>query len=334
MRLFRLLIGFIIFMPTLQATENASRYTTLITKVNSLMHKYHYMPEQLNGAGYQNMLVQMQAHAKTASSDEAFIEGFNKLWHKGPFSHVRMQANEQPADALAAYLDQMQVGENATSLTIDDSIALMQINTMMGTDTIERIGTYYKQIISANVSTLIIDLRNNNGGAFAVKPLLGHLIEAPLDVGMFVSQPWNAKHNKPPSIIDAQKRQPWFGWSIRSFWQDVQTVDLLRIQMQPHAPYFTGKVYVLTSKQTASAAELGTDALGYLDNVKIIGETTAGEMLSQSVFDLAEGILLFLPIADYYSHRSGRIEGQGVKPDIEIAADQALIKAKELISGD
>jgi hypothetical protein len=33
---------------------------------------------------------------------------------------------------------------------------------------------------------LIIDLRRNGGGAFAVVPLIAHLIDDPIDAGLFV----------------------------------------------------------------------------------------------------------------------------------------------------
>ena len=81
---------------------------------------------------------------------------------------------------------------------------------------------------------------------------------------------------------------------------------------------------MLTSSTTASAAELAADILQGSGRATLIGETTAGEMLSQKMFDVPGGFLLSLPIADYYSATNGRIEGVGVKPDIESGADAAL----------
>ena len=63
---------------------------------------------------------------------------------------------------------------------------------------------------------------------------------------------------------------------------------------------------------------------------QVVGETTAGEMLSQKPFDLDGGYLLFLPIADYYSLYSGRIAGNPVEPDVPVDAEQALERALEL----
>ena len=47
-------------------------------------------------------------------------------------------------------------------------------------------------------------------------------------------------------------------------------------------------------------------------------------MLSQKIYDIPGGLHLSLPIADYYSAVHGRIEGVGIKPDIETNAADAL----------
>ncbi len=92
--------------------------------------------------------------------------------------------------------------------------------------------------------------------------------------------------------------------------------------------------YVLISKKTASAAEFTVDALAQVESVIIIGETTAGEMLSQKMYDLPHGFQLSLPIAEYYSHRIGKIEGKGVDPEIEIDQNVAIDIAFSLIEGE
>lgn len=56
----------------------------------------------------------------------------------------------------------------------------------------------------------------------------------------------------------------------------------------------------------------------------------AGRMSSQKMYDVPGGLQLSLPIADYQSHHGGRIEGKGVRPDVEAEASQALSRALEL----
>jgi C-terminal processing protease CtpA/Prc len=202
---------------------------------------------------------------------------------------------------------------------------------MMGLDTIEQIDAAYAEIAKRETSALIIDLRENFGGAFAVLPLVSHLLANPVDAGSFVSQPWNALYKREPSRADLSAVDPWQGWSIKTFWADVETDLLTRIRFLPMEPVFDGPVYVLTSKRTASAAELATDALKVANRAVVIGEKTAGEMLSQKIYDIPGGLQLSLPIADYYSVVNGRIEGVGIKPDIETdAADAFDVALKQL----
>ena len=50
----------------------------------------------------------------------------------------------------------------------------------------------------------------------------------------------------------------------------------------------------------------------------------------QRQFDIPGGFHLRVPIADYYSTKSGRLEGAGVVPDIPVKAEEALEAALEL----
>lgn len=308
---------------TLSAHANSSFESTL-ADIEKAMQTYHYSPRELHSQEYKTMQAKMKALAQSATSKNDFIDGFNQIWSDGPFSHVRIAEAEQSAEALAEFLDSMNVGGNGAALTWKENVAILTVDTMMGQDTIKQIDDAYREISQRDASALIIDLRENNGGAFAVKPLVSHLINAPLDSGVFVSQAWNASSDMPPTVKEMKTVAAWDGWSIKAFWNDAQNNNLTRIQFKPASPYFGGKVFVLISNKTASAGELAADALLALPNVTIIGETTAGEMLSQKMYDVAGGLQLFLPIADYYAVNSGRIEGRGVKPHISIPANNAL----------
>mgnify|MGYP001824876025 FL=1 len=204
----------------------------------------------------------------------------------------------------------------------------------MGADTIEQIEAAYDRIAESDVDSLIIDLRGNGGGAFAVKPLVEHVIDEPLDAGYFLSQVWNRKNTRLPTTDEVMAAQPWSGWSIIAFWEAVQSEEIMRIQMQPAEPNFDGDVYVLIDTKTASAAEMAADALRASGLATLVGERTAGEMLSQSMFDVADGFVVSLPVADYYSLEHGRIEGAGVQPHIGSSSEKALETVQKLTSGD
>lgn len=306
------------------AEPSATDYPAVADAIDQTMQAYHYNPAELAGAPYRDIVAQVAALAETVESDEAFVSGFSDIWKTGPFSHVQLSIAQQSAEDLTAYLDNLRIGGGGAVLSWQDDVAVLTVNTMMGLDTIEEIDAAYAAIAEQGADKLIIDLRENGGGAFAIRPLVNHLTDEAFIAGGFISQPWNAKHERAPKLKDMKKVAPWEGWSIRAFWKDAQENALTVVQFEPSTPVYDGPVYVLTSNRTASAAELATDALKVSGRAVIIGETTAGEMLSQKIYDIPGGFQLSLPIADYYSAEHGRIEGAGVTPDIEALAAGAL----------
>ena len=322
----------------IQAQDKKSKLITqellaVSDSISQKMFKYLYNPNELNTPGYLALEKKVLGLAKTAQTKQEFVKGFNQFWQEGPFSHVALSLTEKTANEMAEYLDKMRVGEQSVSLEWVEKTAILTVNTMMGVDTKERIFEAYREISKNETKSLIIDLRNNRGGTFAGIPLVCHVLTDSIDAGIFVSRKWWENNKKEPKLEDVQDLKPWQGWSLMSFWTDVQKVPLTRIQFTPMHPHFGGKVYVLTSKKSASATEFTVDAFAHEENVTIIGESTAGEMLSQKMFDLPHGFQLSLPIAEYYSTRIGRIEGKGVKPDIAIDQSVAIDLAISLING-
>lgn len=314
-----------------ERANGQSELLTAATEISSVLRANIYDPHMLATPAYRSIEKKTYVLAKTSVDRESFVRDFNKIWRVGPFSHVNLSIANSNAEDLAKYLDNLRVGEGAV-LSWRDNVAVLTVNTMMGIDTVEQIDGAFVEIEKRGANALIIDLRENEGGAFAVRPLVGHLIDAPLDAGAFVSQKWYRKHSRAPKKSDVVELAPWQGWSIISFWDDVRRAPLTRTQFEPIEPIYNGPVFVLTSSQTASAAELATDALAADGRSVVIGERTAGKMLSQKPFDISAGMQLFLPIADYHAWRSGHIEGNGIAPDIETPADRAMEAALSRIS--
>lgn len=312
----------------------AGRFSDVTDTVSDLMIRWHYNPAELDTADYRAM----EAHVATATAGsetpEDFARRFNAVWREhGPFSHVRIDVARSSAADTAAYLDTMQVGGGGAKLDWRDDVAILTVNTMMGADTIEQIEAAYDEIAARSARALVVDLRANDGGAFAGMPLVGHVIDKPLDAGAFVSQRWARENNRAPVAADLQGVAPWTGASLSAFWRDAQEDRLLRIRFQPMTPHFAGPVFVLVSAKTASAAEMTADALRASGRATIIGEKTPGKMLSQKMYDLPQGLQLSLPIADYYSMTMGRIEGAGISPDVTVPSEDALETAMRLIAG-
>ncbi len=317
------------------ATEKTDEQPVNLTEIpgaiSALMRQYHYDPSVQSDPEYLAIEQKVTDIANSVTTRSEFVAAFNKAWREGPFSHVRLSVARMNAAEMAAYVDTIRIGGGGAILDWRDDIAVLTVKTMMGLDTIEEIDAAFLDIAKRPTRALIIDLRENEGGAFAVRPLVGHVIDTPVLGGVFVSRKWSSEHDGYPTKQEVEAVEPWQGWSVKAFWHDLQTDPMIRMQIEPSKPVFDGPVYVLTSSKTASAAELATDALAASGRAIIVGEQTAGEMLSQTMFDLPEGLQLALPIGDYYAFHSGRIEGNGVPPHISVKAEEAMDKALSLI---
>ena len=307
----------------------ADNFRDAAEAINATIRANHYRRTELDGAPYRQIEHDVIALGERATSAEQFIESFNALWRKGPFSHVSLRKAQESAAQRYARFDTEMAGPQAVNLAWQGNVAILTVNTMSGADTIEAIHAAYEQIVSRKAAKLIIDLRRNDGGAFAVVPLVGHLIAKPIDAGVFVVGSWYADHRTPPGSADFASARPWRGYSVRAFQADVLTRPLTSYRIDPLRPHFQGPVLVLTSARSLSAAEIAADALKSLGRAKIVGEKTPGAVLSSKLFDIPGGFHLRVPIADYYSITGARLEGSGVTPDIAVSSDQALDVALE-----
>lgn len=307
-----------------QAAWNPGEATAAISET---LRGHVFNPSETASPAYRQVMERIEALAGTRPEREAFVKGFNQAWGEGPFSHVRLAVARGSADQTADYVDQLRVGGGGASLAWQGDIAILTVNTMMGVDTIEQIGAAYQAISERGARALVVDLRGNEGGAFAVVPLVSHVLAEPLEAGVFLGARWFARKQPQPVLADMPALPAWRGWSLKAFWADVEREGILRIRFEPAAPGYSGPVYVLTSRRTASAAEMAADALQAGGRALVIGEVSAGQMLSQKMYDVPGGLQLSLPVADYFSHHGGRIEGRGVSPDVVVPAGEALERA-------
>jgi carboxyl-terminal processing protease len=78
---------------------------------------------------------------------------------------------------------------------------------------------------------------------------------------------------------------------------------------------------VLVNRVTASSAEIVSGALQDLKRAVVVGEATRGKHVAQTVHELSGGDALRVTTARYTLPSGRSIEGGGVRPDVEQAAD-------------
>lgn len=89
-------------------------------------------------------------------------------------------------------------------------------------------------------------------------------------------------------------------------------------------------MFVLIDRETVSVAELAAAALGGSGRATLVGERTAGELLTVDTVPLADAFVMMTPLADFSDARLGRVEGVGVAPNVATSSADALNRALAL----
>ncbi len=134
---------------------------------------------------------------------------------------------------------------------------------------------------------LIFDLRGNLGGhVFALASILGDIFPRPVDMGTMVHRGRAAR---------------WHQWIF-----------------QRGGVRYPGKIAVLVSPGTTSAAEILAQLVQEYGRGTVVGQTTGGALLTSVFWPLPGDGKLWLSVYDYHSPKGTRVEGRGVFPDIAL----------------
>jgi len=80
-------------------------------------------------------------------------------------------------------------------------------------------------------------------------------------------------------------------------------------------------VVVLINQYSASASEILAGAIKDYGIGKLVGVTTFGKGIVQSVFDLNDGTAVKLTVSDYYTPNGYNIHNIGIEPDVKVELD-------------
>lgn len=168
----------------------------------------------------------------------------------------------------------------------------------------------------AGARALILDLRWNGGGNdLGFTRVMGHMTPTPLDLGEI-----RLRHCEPdPADVEGCLQDGRF---------DVQPIRADAVA----APAFpTQPIYVLTSKDTFSAAEAVAFDLQVEGRAVVVGERTGGGGNISASMDLGPWFTVVMPIGvGVHPKAAVNWEGVGVAPDVLVPADRALETALAL----
>ncbi|WP_438481660.1 S41 family peptidase [Oleiharenicola lentus] len=131
---------------------------------------------------------------------------------------------------------------------------------------------------------VVLDFRHNPGGnAFVLQVAVAEFFDHRVATGAFVKRD------------GAERDQHGLAWFSANY---------------------AGKVVILTSPASGSAAEIFSHVLQHHKRATVIGQKTAGAVVLSRYYRLPGGGLLQLPFQDYIGLDGQRLEGRGVTPDI------------------
>ncbi|MHA7944696.1 S41 family peptidase [Formosa sp. 3Alg 14/1] len=161
-------------------------------------------------------------------------------------------------------------------------VGYLMYNAFTGTDAFDsQLNSAFGTFKSEGISDLVLDLRYNPGGSVSTATWLASMITGQFTGDVFVKEEWNSdwqtyfETNSPEAIlnpfVDTMEKRSTSG-SV-SFSETINHLNL-------------SKVYVLTTRSTASASELIINGLTpYIDVVQIGGITTGKYQASRTVYD-------------------------------------------------
>lgn len=187
----------------------------------------------------------------------------------------------------------------------DGKTAILTV-TRFDEDTGTMIQNFARGFADKGIKKVILDLRGNGGGyVAAAKDLLSLWI----DGGKVLTQ--KSKHFGDSTTLAN---------SGKALLKDMKTI-------------------VLVNGSTASASEIVAGALQDYNKATIVGETTYGKGVVQSLYDLSGNTILKVTTAEWYTPNDRSINNEGITPDIEVERsyedinamrDPQMDKAKEL----
>lgn len=180
------------------------------------------------------------------------------------------------------------------------------------------------------IDCLIIDLRGNTGGGIAALRVMSFLTPGRIPVGFALDR------NRTTSNLDTEKLSfPRFARippSPKNLWllgvryaPAMLAKKSIVLETEGLGPMpFHRRTILLVDRHTASAAEMIV-AFARENNLStIIGEKTAGRLLSSTSIKVGKGFRLALPTGAYYTWKGSVLEGTPMEPDHVVDFDWRL----------
>ena len=185
------------------------------------------------------------------------------------------------------------------------------------------------------IDSLIIDLRGNTGGGIGALRVMSLLTPGRIPVGFALDRKRVTPHLDLEKLrfrrfhaIPASKNALWLLALQFAPAMLAKTPIVLETEGLGRKA-FHGRMTLLVNRHTASAAEMIV-AFAHENNLaRIVGENTAGKLLSATSVKVGQGFRLALPTGAYYTWNGLVLEGTSIEPDELVAFDWQAARANK-----
>lgn len=211
---------------------------------------------------------------------------------------------------------------------IEDGVGYLRVTMFPGMVGVEVANEISKAVGTLGaINSLIIDLRGNTGGGLGALRVMSLLTPDRIPVGFALDRRRVTKNLETERLrfprfrrIPTSPKRLWllavqFGPSMIAKKPIVLQTEGLGKQS------FHGRVILLVDRHTASAAEMIVAFARENKLATIIGEKTAGRLLSATSVKVGKGFRLALPTGAYYTWKGSILEGMPIEPDEAVDFD-------------
>ncbi|MDR1791866.1 MAG: hypothetical protein LBR36_00260 [Bacteroidales bacterium] len=292
--------------------EKMNYYEFIFNNLQKITERNIFNPNLVKTKNWTKFIGKMQAKIPLVDDDLDFMLLFFANAGNVGFSHFSLLKTDIDLERT--------LSENQIEATeVNDSVILLKFNTLSGR--ISEIDSVFNRYKHGKI--FILDFRKMPGGLLKnACETASMLIKDTISGGNFATRLCYESEN---CISDDFYVLENFDYE--SFTRILQKEKGVKIRLSPnekvHIPELK-KIYILVDSKTASAGEPLVLGLQKSGNALVVGETTAGQVLSPKIFDIGGGFYAAIPIAEYVTDTGERIEGKGVVPSVKIKSKKAL----------
>ncbi len=293
-----------------------------IKKFNSTF----FDPSYLKVRSYRKFTKKLEQYASLSRDDLHFVFSFYFYSRSLPYSHIGLWRESVGDEGVDDGEPISQKAEALEDIAVEFSAGNCILTIRTFECSISKISATMRDIIERKPENLIIDLRDNSGGNVGpALELAKYLVQVPTFGGYFLTR----NHFKNNTDGLPQNCKEIVGGDINDFFKSLSQNPCLRLRLIPnskdsliHCP-----IYLLINDRTASTCEPLAYGLKQAEKVRLVGQATAGKMLSAKEMVLVEGFVAAIPNADFRTESFERLDQVGVSPDIYVKKGDDILKA-------